>query len=606
MKYIKETKKMLLYNIKTLIGFEFLFKLLSVFFFTPFFAHLFEFIMKFRGYSYLTLENLYSFFAHPITFLLLLFLLLLMMVYTMFDITTIVVILDYSQQKQKLKIIEAIGISLKKCKNMFHLKNLSLAILILFLIPFLNVGISSSFISSIRIPDYIKDCLEKNGFLFLFVTFILLFFIFLILKWLYAIHYYILENVSFKEAKRKSSILGYKKHLKDWCTLIFVQFLFFLIYVLFIGIGILIIFLFSKWFENILLKSFLTTIISGFIAISFLIFTLLATPISYACISSLFYIHKTKKQEKIFHLPIHFTKDSQNTNKILKKIFVILFTITFGMGLVFTYGIYKGTYDLNIEYIRKIDITAHRGASANYPENTMVAFVGAKNLEADYIELDVQQTKDGEIVVMHDKSLKRVAGVEKYIWELSLEELQNIEVGSHFKEDFRGEKIPTLKEVLIWAKKNNIKLNIELKPTGKETNFESSVINAIEEIGYMENSFIASQNYSVLEKTKKIDSTIKTIYVASVFYGNIDAFSCADIFSLEASNITFSLVNSLHKEEKEIYAWTINSEEVMRKMIELKVDNIITDDIELAKKTIVDSRKSNLVYEYIKWVDKLF
>lgn len=606
MKALKEAGQMLRYNLKTLVGFEFLFKLLSVFFFTPFFVHLFEFIMKARGYSYLTLENATAFFAHPLTILLLFFLLLLMMVYTMFDITTIIVILDYSYQKEKIKIMDAIRISLEKCKSMFRLQNITLAILILFLIPFLNVGISSSFISSIRLPEYIMEYILKNSTLLISVLLLTFFFLFLILKWLYAIHYYVLENVSFKEARKKSSHLSYKKHLKDWGTLLLVQFFFFLIYVLFIGIGILGIFLFSNWLENIFVKSFLTTVISGFIAISFLIFTLLSTPISYATITSLFYIRKNRKKEEILHLPIYLLKENQRTNKTLKKLFVSIVMVTFTIGVFFTYGLYKGEYDLNIEYIRKIDITAHRGSSINYPENTMSAFIGAKNLGADFIELDVQQTKDGSIVVMHDKNLKRVAKMDKNVWELTLDELKEVDVGSSFKEEFKGERIPTLKEVVLWAKENDVLLNIELKPTGKEMEFEKSVIEILKSADYLENSYIASQVYSVLETTKKIEENIKTIYVASVFYGDFHAFPCADHFSLEASNITSSLVKSLHKEGKKIYAWTINSEDVMQKMIELKVDNIITDNIELAKNTIVDSRKSNLIYEYIKWVEKLF
>lgn len=606
MKAIKETSLMLRYNLKTLVGFELLFKLLSIFFFTPLFVHFFDLIMKARGYSYLTLDNAYFFLAHPLTLLLLLFLILLMMIYTMFDITTIIIILDYSHQKEKIKIIDAIRISLEKCQTMFHLQNIPLAFLILFLIPFLNVGISSSFISSIKLPDYFMDYIGKNSIILICVILFIFFLTFLILKWLYAIHYYVLEGVSFKEARKKSNTLGNKKHLRDWGTLLVVQFLFFLLYVFFIGIGIVGIFLFSNWLNNILLKSVLTTIISGFIAFSFLAVTLLSTPISYATISSMFYIQKRKKQEEILHLPIYLKNQNQSNNKTLKKIFISLVIISFGIGLFFTYGLYKGKYDLNIEYTRKIELTAHRGFSLNYPENTMSAFIAAKNLGVDFIELDVQQTKDKEIVIMHDKSLKRVAGIDKNVWELTLEELKRLDVGSSFKKEFKSETIPTLKEVVLWAKENNMRLNIELKPTGKEDEFEKNVIQILKDANYTENSYIASQVYSVLEKTKKIDTNIKTIYVASVFYGDFHAFLDADEFSLEASNITSSLVNTLHKEGKKIYAWTINSEEIMRKMIELKVDNIITDNIELAKNTLANSRKSNLVYEYIRWVEKLF
>ena len=93
---------------------------------------------------------------------------------------------------------------------------------------------------------------------------------------------------------------------------------------------------------------------------------------------------------------------------------ILIVLMTFGCGL-FAYQVITGNANFNIEYVRKMDITAHRGASVKYPENTMAAFVGAKNLGADWIELDVQQTKDKKIVVSHDTNLKRVTGVDKEI-----------------------------------------------------------------------------------------------------------------------------------------------------------------------------------------------
>ena len=138
MKSIKETCKMLRYNLKTIVGFELFFKLLSILFFTPLFVHLFDFIMKARGFTYLTLENMLDFFLHPITIFLLIFLLGLITVYTLFDIITIIIILDYSYQKKKISMTNAIRFSLEKCKNSVHLKNSGFVLLILFLIPFLN------------------------------------------------------------------------------------------------------------------------------------------------------------------------------------------------------------------------------------------------------------------------------------------------------------------------------------------------------------------------------------------------------------------------------------------------------------------------------------
>lgn len=606
MKQIKEAFRMLRYNLKALVSFELLFKLLSILFFTPLFVHLFNFIMKVRGFDYLTFENMLAFFIHPLTVILLILLIFLIMIYTMFDITTIIVILDCSYQKQKINITNAIRISLGKCNYLFRLKNIGFAFLVLFLIPFLNIGVGSSFISRITVPEFIEEFVLENKILATLSVGVPVFFVILLLHWLYAIHYYVLEGLNFKEARKKSSALGCKKHIRDWEILLVIQLALFVFYILFIAIGVFLILLFQHFLASLFLKSFLTTIIFGFIAFSFLVFTLLSTPISYAGISTLYYMRKEKKKEVGNHITLTDNKENTEFNKTLKYIFLSITIFSLGIGTIFTYRVYKGEYDINIEYTRKITLTAHRGASKKYPENTFAAFVGAKDLGADVVELDVQQTKDHEIIVMHDKNLKRTTGVNKYVWEMTKDEILALDVGSYFNESFQNERIPLLKDVVVWAKENNMKLNIELKPTGKETDFESSVINIVKEIGYMENVVIASQNYQVLENVKNIDRGIKTVYVASVFYGDIQAFPCADVFSLETSNITNRLVSQIHKEGKEIYVWTLNTEENMHKMIEFNVDNLITDNIELAKKAIVYSKKSNFIWEYIKWIEKYF
>jgi len=112
--------------------------------------------------------------------------------------------------------------------------------------------------------------------------------------------------------------------------------------------------------------------------------------------------------------------------------------------------------------------------------------------------------------------------------------------------------------------------------------------------------------YEVLKNVKKYDSHIETVYVMSLAYGDITELKEADHFSIEATSVTEKLVSKVHKEGKELYVWTVNAEDTIRKMISLKVDNIITDDIKLAKDTIHASRTSNLINEYVEWIDKIF
>ena len=602
----KTVKKILGYNVKTLLAFEFVYKLLSTIIFVPLFLSCFRWITKFSGYSYLTFENFLSFLINPLTILFLLILLIFLTFYALIDISTIIVILDSSYQEKKISMKEAFTIALEKSKRVFQRKNIGLPFLILFLIPFLNMGVSSGFISTISLPEFISDYIAHNTILSILYFLFLIRLTILLYRWLYVIHYFVLEDCDFKESRKKSIHLSHGNRVKDFVSIILTQFFLFVIYLVFILVGVFLILFLHKIFGNLNLFGNLTiTIIWMLIAFSFIVVTLLSTPVSYAMISVLYYERKKKIKEKLVPISISSHQESKISSRV-ENLKYVLAILTLLSGTLFTYSVATGRYQFQIEYVRTMEVTAHRGASVLYPENTMSAFRGAQELSADWIELDVQQTKDGKIIVLHDTNLKRTTGVNKNTWELTYEEIEKLDAGSFFDKKYAGEKIPLLEEVLEFAKENNMKLNIELKPTGKEVDFEKSVVDLVNEYHYASSSVITSQVYEVLENVKKVDPTIKTVYVMSLAYGDITKLTAADSFSVEASSITKTLVKKVHNEGKEIYAWTVNTKENMEKMIDLKVDNIITDNITLAKNTIYESKTSNIIQEYIKFVNQLF
>lgn len=143
-----------------------------------------------------------------------------------------------------------------------------------------------------------------------------------------------------------------------------------------------------------------------------------------------------------------------------------------------------------------------------------------------------------------------------------------------------------------------------MKPTGHEHEFEQKVAEIIETEKFVDQCVVTSQVYDVLERMKSCDSRIRTVYVMSIAYGDINALTAADHFSIEASNVTEKLVSDVHNAGKEIYVWTVNTEESINRMIDLNVDNIITDDITLAKECIYLSKTSDVVAEYVKWLSK--
>lgn len=604
---INKVKDMIFYNLKELIIFQLVFKVTSFLIFMPLFLNLFNIIMKVTGYNYLTLENIIGFIVNPLVIILLIMLILFMMMFNFFDLSTIIVLLDASYQKKAVDIKEALGISLKKSLQVFKINNLPLAFMLLFLIPFLNIGIASGFVSSISVPEFIMDYINNNILFKIIFWLIFSGLLIILLRWLYAIHYYVLENNNFRQARAKSIKLNAKNRLLDLIKMIVVQLIIFLLYIIFLFLGIAIIYLIYLSLKKIVVvSSIFITIIGIFLGLSLVIVALLSTPISYACMSALFYQNKIKSGEKIKHIQFNKIKKITISTVRWRRFKTSLVLCSILTGSVFTYGLVTGRYNFNIEYIKKQEITAHRGSSIKYPENTMLAFVGALNEQANWIELDVQETKDDVLVVSHDNNLKRTTGKDINITDMNYDEIKEIDVGSYLNSNYPISYIPRLEDVIKWASSNNMKVNIELKPNGMENDLEEKVIALIKKYNFEDNCVVASGKYEVLEKVKEIDDDIKTAYVMSFFYGDIIKLDKVDVFSIEASSINNELVKKIHNNGKEIYAWTVNNSDSINKMLELNVDNIITDDVELAYRLLFKSRSSNLVFVYIKYVEKVF
>ncbi len=228
-----------------------------------------------------------------------------------------------------------------------------------------------------------------------------------------------------------------------------------------------------------------------------------------------------------------------------------------------------------IDLEHQVAVTAHRGSSMDAPENTLSAVRRAIDDGADFAEIDVQQTADGVIVLLHDTDLMRIAGVNKKIWQLTYPEIKSLDAGSWFSPDFKGEHIPTLAETLKLSH-DKIKLNIELKFNGHEKQLVESVVKIVRDHQFESQCVITSLNYDGLRKVEKLNPDLKTGFIIAKSIGNMFRVD-TDFLSLASSIVTADVIAAARKREKAVHVWTINSPDNMSYFINLGVDNIITD-----------------------------
>jgi len=224
----------------------------------------------------------------------------------------------------------------------------------------------------------------------------------------------------------------------------------------------------------------------------------------------------------------------------------------------------------------------HRGAPKIAPENTIHSFKTAIDNGVDGIELDVQLSKDNNLIVYHDKYIRNNSMT---ISSMNLNEINKIDVRNDFK-NLSFQKIPLLKEVLD-VLPNNIVLNIEIKSyqTKYFSNIEKQVVRLINKYSIENQIIISSFNPFIIRKIKKINPYIATAFIwSSKSYYNYKVFSCyakPDAFHVNINDINDSMINWVKKKNVKIYAYTINAKSDLDKAKQYKLSGIFTDNPEI-------------------------
>lgn len=230
-------------------------------------------------------------------------------------------------------------------------------------------------------------------------------------------------------------------------------------------------------------------------------------------------------------------------------------------------------------------IVAHRGYSAVFPENTLAAFAGALDIGADYIELDVQLSKDGQVVILHDGSLTRTTGVDGAAADYTLEELSQMDAGSWFDASFSGEKIPTLQEALELIRDTDVscKVYLELKDIGDVEGFEEAVLEVTDQSGMTDRCMFASFRYEYLEHLKELNENLVTLYNTSSGKTTLPEEFPADCYGLNLDVVTEETVRAIHQSGGQAFVWTVGTPEQVKNVQAMGIDGIVTNDPGMAR-----------------------
>jgi glycerophosphoryl diester phosphodiesterase len=224
-------------------------------------------------------------------------------------------------------------------------------------------------------------------------------------------------------------------------------------------------------------------------------------------------------------------------------------------------------------------VIAHRGASGHAPENTLAAFRKAVALGASFIETDLQLSRDSRFVAIHDDTVNRTTNGQGAVHDLTLAELRRLDAGSWFGSEFAGERIPTIEEILEFAKKNDVVFYLELKPGGSWGG-EHALIGALRESGEIPRTVVISFDAAIIDAVRKIEPTLMT---GLLYDGHLEkpierALEVgARQLAVRGDLVSPWILSEARKKDLQVVCWTVNHPAHMRLLMTAGVDGIMSD-----------------------------
>lgn len=578
--------------------FEFAYKLVAFAVIFPIVLLTINSLMKIAGISYLTNEYIQRVITHPIVIIAIFIAICAFVFYCTYEMTYLSVCFETKRTSCNASIVDIFYNSYKVFRGVFKPKHIGLSIFYFISILASNVTVLFNILYSETNTNLIKMYVLRNHW-YIKAAVILVFVIMyaVVIPGIYAMNICMMEGLGFREAYKKSARMV-KKHPVGTISALVVYNLFILAI---IGITYVLISVFLVAGVKLLNMAYLGNAIflSALRTERFIIKCILvcvAIPLSFSAITHMYY-----RYTDIDDITFEFIDIQEGPARRRRIAYAVIMAAALVADACYLLISFNNNPFENVAIFHETKVMAHRGASTEAPENTMAAFQKAIDDMADYIELDVQLTNNGEVIVMHDSNAYRTTGVDANIVNMTYKEVKTLDAGSWFSDEYVGENVPSLKEVLELTQ-GKIKLNIELKPVDNGTALAKNTVRLIEKYNMVNDCVITSFSESALKAVKTYNQEIKVGYILSAAYGDFYDMKNVDFFSVNAAFLSKRTIDAIHNSGKQVYAWTVNNKEAIKNLTNKGVDGIITDNPVLARETIYSRDTSETIINMIRYV----
>ena len=578
--------------------FEFAYKLVAFAVIFPIVLLAINSLMKIAGISYLTNEYIQRVITHPIVIIAIFIAICVFVFYCTYEMTYLSVCFETKRTSCNASIVDIFYNSYKVFRRVFKPKHIGLSIFYFISIMASNVTVLFNILYSETNTNLIKMYVLRNHWYIkaaVILVFVIMFAV--VIPGIYAMNICMMEGLGFREAYKKSARMV-KKHPVGTISALVVYNLFILAI---IGITYVLISVFLVAGVKLLNMAYLGNAIflSALRTERFIIKCILvcvAIPLSFSAITHMYY-----RYTDIDDITFEFIDIQEGPARRRRIAYAVIMAAALVADACYLLISFNNNPFENVAIFHETKVMAHRGASTEAPENTMAAFQKAIDDMADYIELDVQLTNNGEVIVMHDSNAYRTTGVDANIVNMTYKEVKTLDAGSWFSDEYVGENVPSLKEVLELTQ-GKIKLNIELKPADNGTALAKNTVRLIEKYNMVNDCVITSFSESALKAVKTYNQEIKVGYILSAAYGDFYDMKNVDFFSVNAAFLSKRTIDAIHNSGKQVYAWTVNNKDSIKNLTNKGVDGVITDNPVLARETIYSRDTSETIINMIRYV----
>ena len=536
----------------------------------------FKLILLFSNQENVTKDNFYLIFLNPLSLFLCAIYILLVAFLTFVEFFILINFINSRREGSAFSIKTTLVKSFMKLKGLIGFQVFFFIIYFISMVPLENLGLSTAITERLRIPTFITGEISKT------LTGALLYFILIFA--IFYINYrliFTLPCTILKDEPLSKSIKESWKTTKKKMPQILIPIGIFEIIFMFAGLLLMLIIagvlgIFKPFLGFLLSKTILQTMFNV-VFFAFSVFTKISI-----VIVLLDNIEPQKSK----------TIESKNEKRKRSSILAV-FMILLLSGSIAINGIQI--------YYRKIDTKilkiAHRGDIQGGVENSLEALESAKKKGADYVEMDIQLTRDNNFVVMHDYNLQRLTGRNARVRDLDLSEIQNLTI---FENGFKS-RIPTFEEYVKRAEELKIKLLVELKPSGDEPeNFAEMFVKKFRKLGVERKFKIMSLDLGLVRKIEEIAPEIETGFVIPLQFGDFDN-SKIDFYVIEDFSYRHDLALKAHGMHRKIFVWTLNTRSEISKYLQEPIDGIISDELEMINEIEKEDRsKESILKTFVR------